>query len=326
MLLFFGDREDLTAAYLSWLASRRGIECVWIDEAELGRSCSLEVAGDGTVRARVDGQDVPLQHTTGAVVRLNPHPSLAWTEPGPDETEAMEAVVLPERRAGLQFVLDCLPFPVANRPSRGRSNGAKPVHMRDLATAGFRVPAWVTTNDADEGSRVASGCEHGAVVKAASGLRSHVRLWSDDVAEAFRAGTAPHIVQEYVPGHEVRVHVVGERTFATRIDSGATDYRFDESETGYTATSLPDDLADRCVAFAAREGLLLAGFDFRVDATTGTWYCLEMNPVPTFLPYEASTAQRIGDALIDLLAPGSEAPDEVSPLGARYAAAQAAPP
>ena len=78
-----------------------------------------------------------------------------------------------------------------------------------------------------------------------------------------------------------------------------------------------------CISFAAREGLLLAGFDFRVDETTGTWSCLEMNPVPTFLPYEASTGQRIGDAVIDLLAPDSEAPDAVSPLGARYAAAQA---
>ena len=324
MLLFFGDREDLSGAYLSWLADRRGIECVWIDEASLGQTCSLEVAVDGTVHVVVDDHGVPLQQVTGAVVRLNPHPALAWTEPGAAETEAMEAVVLPERRAGLQFVLDCLPFPVANRPSRGRSNGAKPVHMRDLATAGFHVPAWVTTNDADEGARVAAGCGHGAVVKAASGLRSHVRLWSHEVADAFRAGTAPHIVQEYVPGHEVRVHVVGEQTFPTRIDSGATDYRFDDSVTGYTATSLPDDLADRCVAFAAREGLLLAGFDFRVDETTGTWYCLEMNPVPTFLPYEASTGQRIGDALIDLLAPGSHAPDDVSPLGARYAAAQLA--
>ena len=233
--------------------------------------------------------------------------------------------MLPERRAGLQYVLDCLPFPVANRPSRGRSNGAKPVHMRDLVTAGFQVPSWVTTNDADEAGRFAAAREHGAVVKAASGLRSHVRLWSDDVAGAFRAGTAPHVVQEYVPGHEVRVHVVGDRTFATRIDSGATDYRFDSTETVYAATEAPQTLADRCISFAAREGLLLAGFDFRVDETTGAWSCLEMNPVPTFLPYEASTGQRIGDAVIDLLAPDSEAPDAVSPLGARYAAAQDAP-
>jgi len=323
MLLFFGDPEDLTAAYLSWLALRRGIECVHVDEADLGRGCSLGVAEDGTVRLRVDGHDIPLQRVTGAVVRLNPHPSLVGGGSHADDSEAMEAVVLPERRAGLQYALDCLPFPIANRPSRGRSNGAKPVHMRDLATAGFRVPAWITTNDADVGSRVASGCEHGAVVKAASGLRSHVRLWTDDVAEAFRAGTAPHVVQEYVPGYEVRVHVVGDRTFATRIDSGATDYRFDSTETGYRPTALPEILAQRCIAFAEREGLVLAGFDFRVDETANTWSCLEMNPVPTFLPYEASTGQRIGDAVIDVLAPGSQAPDPVSPLGARYAAAQA---
>lgn len=334
MLLFVGDPEDLTAAYLSWLASRRGVKWVSVDEAELGRRCSLAVADDGTVDLCIDDRAVPLQEVTGAVVRLNPRPRMVDEvnarsdgddgDGGDDGAvdDVMGAVALPERRAGLQYALDCLPFPVANRPSCGRSNGAKPVHMRDLATAGFDVPTWITTNEADEGAGFAAACEHGAVVKAASGLRSHVRMWGDDVARAFLAGTAPHVVQEYVPGHEVRVHVVGDRTFASRIDSDATDYRFDSATTGYAATDLPDDLADRCVTFAARSGLVLAGFDFRVHEDTRTWYCLEMNPVPTFLPYEASTGQCIGDAVIDELAPGSTAAGSVSPLAARFAATQ----
>jgi len=46
----------------------------------------------------------------------------------------------------------------------------------------------------------------------------------------------------------------------------------------------------------------VAGFDFRVTPD-GDWYCLEMNPVPTFLPYEMATSQRIGEAILDIFKP-----------------------
>ena len=45
---------------------------------------------------------------------------------------------------------------------------------------------------------------------------------------------------------------------------------------------------------------MLAGFDFRC-APDGVWYCLEVNPVPTFLPYEAATGVPIADAVLDEL-------------------------
>jgi len=45
-----------------------------------------------------------------------------------------------------------------------------------------------------------------------------------------------------------------------------------------------------------------------------------VNPVPTFLPYEAGTGQPIGEALIDILTPGSPGPDQMSPLAAFGAA------
>jgi D-alanine-D-alanine ligase-like ATP-grasp enzyme len=63
---------------------------------------------------------------------------------------------------------------------------------------------------------------------------------------------------------------------------------------------IPDEIAQRCVQVAQDEDLLLAGFDFRVDPS-GRWHCLEVNPVPTFLPYEMSTGQPIGAAVVDAL-------------------------
>lgn len=49
---------------------------------------------------------------------------------------------------------------------------------------------------------------------------------------------------------------------------------------------------------ARAEGLLVAGYDFRVT-DDDCWYCLEMNPVPTFLPYEMETVQPIAEAILD---------------------------
>ena len=54
-----------------------------------------------------------------------------------------------------------------------------------------------------------------------------------------------------------------------------------------------------CRIFALADHLTIAGFDFRVD-DEGQWYCLEVNPVPTFLPYEMATGQAIGSALLNV--------------------------
>jgi hypothetical protein len=92
--------------------------------------------------------------------------------------------------------------------------------------------------------------------------------------------------------------VVGDRTFPVEVTSDAVDYRFDSTETQYAERDLPDDLASKCIEFARSEGLLLAGFDFR-RTRYGDWYCLEVNPVPTFLPYEVATGVTIADAVLD---------------------------
>lgn len=343
MILLIGDLEDVTAAYLRWLAERRGVRVLTLSEAELGVDWTFTVDSESNVKVFADGASIPLGDVTGAAVRLNPSPALpaplANDPEGPPRSQlsgedsnpadgdprwvgsavgasAIAGFLLPERRAGLQYLLDALPFTVVNRPSCGRSNGSKPVHMQQLAEAGFTIPAWVATNDPQRAEDALRRWSDGAIVKASSGLRSHVRRWNSRFAASFRAGTPPHVVQRYIPGYDVRIHVVGSRVFASRITAAVTDYRFDTDSAHYVSCDSPDDVSTQCVEHAEREGLPLAGFDFRVDQSS-IWYCLEMNPVPTFLPYEAATGHRIGDAIIDLLAPGTASPDPVSPLAVR---------
>ena len=171
--------------------------------------------------------------------------------------------------------------------------------MMELRDAGFVVPRWVATNRLDVVETFARGCADGVIYKAASGLRSRVRTLDEELQRRLTAGTSPTVVQEFIPGRDVRVHTVEDRAFATEMVSNAVDYRF-ENTTQYRATTVVPRIEHLCCATGRAAGLTLAGFDFRVTPD-GRWYCLEMNPVPSFLPYEMCSGQPIGDAVVDVL-------------------------
>jgi glutathione synthase/RimK-type ligase-like ATP-grasp enzyme len=297
------------------LAAQRGVEVVTLEEEGFGLDWSFEVTPDGEVAVEQAGRDV--SRPTGALVRLHPEPSV---RDGLGISDDLHPQYASERRAAVQHLLDAVPFPVVNRPSAGRSNGSKPLQMAQLVAAGFAVPRWLVTNEAEAAREFVADCGDGAVVKAVSGLRSHVRWWNDVTLERLQAGTVPCLIQEYVPGCDVRVHVVDTRVFGSQVTADVVDYRFDTEHASYDARPVPDDIGLLCCDTARADGLLLAGLDFRVDSTD-RWWCLEMNPVPTFLPYEAATGHCIGDAVVDLVCPGTTATDEVSPLARRLAQA-----
>jgi len=309
-----GDPDDLSAAYVGWLAEQRGISVLGLREDRLGLDWWFGSDRRGGIRVTLaGGRVVPIQRTTGAFVRLNPEPAVSDALSIPED---LKPIYLQERRAGLQFFLDALPFVVINRPSAGRANGSKPFQMAQLVSGGFFVPPWVATNQPAVAEEFLAHYPD-AVVKACSGLRSHVRRMDESILERLTRGTAPVLIQQYVDGHEVRIHVSGDRIFATRIDSDALDYRFDTSRVSFAPVDAPGDLADRCRSFAHAQRLLLAGFDFRVDHA-GVWWCLEMNPVPTFLPFEAGAGHPLGDTVLDLLAPNRRKEVTESPLAQRF--------
>lgn len=321
MLLLIGDPDDLTLTYVHWLAYERGHDVVVLPERSYGHEwwaiADHDRPGSERLALVVDGRPLDLGAVTGAFVRMHPSPPL------PDGLvlgRAATDLYLQQRRSAVATVADRLPCTVVNRPRAGRSNGAKPLHMTELAAAGFDVPAWVASNDpAAVDPFLAAHCPDGAVVKAASGLRSQVRLVDETFRRRLADGTSPAVVQRYVRGHEVRVHVIGDATVGSRVDAATVDYRFDEQPVRYRTEPVPDDIARRCRDHAARHELLLAGLDFRVDAD-GRWWCLEMNPVPTFLPYEVATGHPIGPAVVDLLTGRRPRTTGPSPLATGVAA------
>jgi glutathione synthase/RimK-type ligase-like ATP-grasp enzyme len=291
-----GDTQDFSSVYVAWAARQAGHHVFELDEALLGSSWSF-TCDDGSAAGgsiETDGPSARFADLVGAFARFSPEPeALPGLDLSAHELEHFRA----ERREALHQLLHAIPCPVANRPSTGRSNGSKPFQMRLLEAAGFSVPAWVVSNDPEEVRAFIENGGRSAIYKAVSGLRCHVRRFDDRTLGRLVRGTTPVLVQVYVPGLDVRVHVVDQACFATQIDGLGTDYRFDGSRE-YRECAVPPEIAELCRAVAFQEGLLLAGFDFRVDPE-GMWHCLEVNPMPSFIPYEWATGQPIAEALVE---------------------------
>ena len=156
-----------------------------------------------------------------------------------------------EADAALLHALDDLPCPVVNRLGGGMSNNSKPHQLLLIARAGLKVPPTLVTNDPDEVEAFLA--EHGALIyKSISGIRSIVRRL--DAGHASRLALLRHGPAQFQPlieGCNVRVHVVGEQLFATRVRSSAVDYRYASREGAgveMEPAELPGTVAAACRA------------------------------------------------------------------------------
>lgn len=304
-ILMLGDFQDLTFAYISWLAQQREFKVIKLNENTMGTEWSYFYSDNDMATGYVEifEERYPIFSFRGAFVRLNPEPGLPENISLPLE-EANVLII--ERRYAIQHFLNSLPDTVivANRPYSGRANGSKPYQMHLLAKAGFTVPKWITSNEEEVIKDFLHYCQNGLIYKSCSGLRSHVRKLDDQLLGRLHYGTSPVIAQEYIEGYDVRLHVVTHYTFATKVTSNGIDYRFENTGNQFQETLVPEPIRNMCISFTRSEHLTIAGFDFRVTED-GQWYCLEVNPVPTFLPYEMATGQAIGNTLLDAIVESS---------------------
>lgn len=293
MILFFGRGDDPPLAQAVSEAAARGAPHLVLDQ----RSFSTDpiVLRDGHHRLAGDGE----AHAT--VVELD---AVSAVYARPLMTDGDPAALPDEVTSALTEWLDYAPCLVVNRPRTMRSNGSKPFQLQLIAASGFTVPETLVTNEPDEVHGFLE--RHGRVVyKSISGIRSIVRELDADAATRMdRIRHLPTQFQEYVPGVDVRVHVVGSALFATEIVGDVIDYRYahlDGREVVLRPTDLPDEVAERCLGTAADLDLPLCGIDLR-RRPDGGYVCLEVNPMPAYSYFEANTGQAIAAALVQVLA------------------------
>src|SRR5260370_27728191 len=123
---------------------------------------------------------------------------------------------------------------------------------------GFKIPKMIVINDPAAARSFCYECEGEVIFKSITGIRSTVRrMTREDFERLEFLEHCPAQFQEYLPGDNIRVHVIGERLLAVRIQSEAVDYRFAGAE-GYARTmtpeTLPEDVATNCIRLTKELG------------------------------------------------------------------------
>jgi hypothetical protein len=246
----------------------------------------------------IDDAHFRLEEFTGVYVRLMDDRLLPELEG--KAFDSPERTYCRRLHETLSLWLELTEARIVNRATSMMSNNSKPYQAQLIRELGLLVPATVVTNDPER--VLAFRRQYGRVIyKSISGVRSIVQEFTDkDLDRLDKIRWCPTQFQEFVEGENVRVHIVADNVFPTRIRSKAVDYRYAHEEIGEAAEleecDLPSEVAAQCVALAKGLGLAFAGIDLMLTKD-GRYYCFEVNPSPGFSYYEANTGQPIALAV-----------------------------
>ncbi|MBV8176770.1 MAG: RimK domain-containing protein ATP-grasp [Verrucomicrobia bacterium] len=303
-ILLWGLSADPPIVSVRNALAEAGSHVIFLDQRAVGDTEVELVVGtsvEGLLRAGRESFDL----AAVKAVYLRPHEK---REP-PGVASAGEHSKLWRHAEAVEDILlswaELTPALVLNRPSDMAANGSKPYQASWIESLGFLIPDTLITTDPD--AALEFWRQHDRVIyKSISGIRSIIsRLTPEHRHRFHHIASCPTQFQEYVPGTEYRVHVVGEEVFACKVISDADDYRYTTQRVDIQPCDIPTDIATRCRMLARSMNLLLAGFDLRCTPE-GQWYCFEVNPSPGFTCFERVTGQPIAKAVARLLAFGHQ--------------------
>jgi len=315
MILIAGIADEPPVAMAIEAAEECGVGHIVFDQrdhAEAGLSLALDPLEGWRARLTLQGREIELHRLTGAYVRLMDERFL------PDVRDLAEDA--PERQRAIRFHRMLLewcniaPIRIANRPRAMLSNTSKTFQAELIRRCGFAIPETLVTNDPDAVLAFVENCAaegDEVIYKSISGARSIVQTFTAaDRERLHRIRWCPTQFQRKVRGTDMRVHVIGNRCFATNIESKATDYRYSARETGedaeLTATAIAPEWEGRCIRLAAALDLSFAGIDLRMTPG-GEVVCFEANPSPAYSYYQSRTDAPIAQALVRWLAGEAQA-------------------
>lgn len=303
MILICGVATEPPVARAIAAAEAIGLDAAVFDQKQdAGAALRWDPAAGAGARLMWDDRELDLGSLSGVYVRLVD----AATDPsGQNSPDPGRAAFY----AHLFSWLNIAPIRIASRPRAMHSNASKTYQARRIRRQGFGIPETIVTNDPSAARDFIAACEQDGdevIYKSMSGVRSIVQAFGEtDRARLHQIRWCPTQFQRRVRGEDIRVHVVGDRTFATRIGSQAVDYRYARRQTGEDAelarADLPGGVAQACVRLAQDLELPFAGIDLR-ETPDGEIVCFEVNPCPAYSYYEAHTGAPIARALVAWLA------------------------
>lgn len=210
-------------------------------------------------------------------------------------------------------------------PSNIARSSHKAWQLKFAQTHGFQIPETLITNDQDKLKEFIEQFDNLVVVKALGRAWVEIgnlessnklqfiytnRIHGDDLERIQQESikVAPIICQNLIPKrYEIRVTVVGQRVFAIKIDSQASDIsqldwrRYDLAHTPYTSYDLPSAVEDQCLNLVADMGLEYSTIDL-IRTPDGAYVFLEVNCNGQFLWAEDLSGVPISNSIARLLA------------------------
>lgn len=110
---------------------------------------------------------------------------------------------------------------------------------------------------------------------------------------------SPVQFQEMIKGTDIRVYVIGDNIFASKILANTIDFREDKSAK-IIPIELPNDIKNKCFHIMKLFDLNYSGIDIRLT-NEEEYVFIEANPAPMFIHFENQTNYPISDTLINLL-------------------------
>ncbi|MFC4511590.1 ATP-grasp ribosomal peptide maturase [Streptomyces ehimensis] len=305
------EADDLTADMVINELNRRNVPVVRFNPADIGADLTVS-ARFGICPAPVAGQ----MHTPSRTADLSRVRAVYWRRPEwprfpylpPDDSRFAAAQV----RYGLGGILYALDGPLwVNHPLRIAVADYKPTQLALAQRLGLTVPPTLVTNaPADAREFIAA---HGQVISKPLRWTPYERngvpltgwadpVTADEIDDSVRV--TPHLFQARVDKiADLRVLIVGRRTFTVRIDSGLLDWRRDYSALSYTVEGLPRGVNKALLAYLDHVGLVSGSFDLAVDRAGVHWW-LELNPNGQWGWLEGKTGLEMSAAFADLLTRG----------------------
>lgn len=286
--------EDVTADLVISVLNEREVPVVRVDPADIGAGLSFGARiGTGAPawagRLVTGSREVELGEVA-AVYYRRPTPYAARYGHLPAQQRDF---CVAEARNGLGGILHSLHGALyVNHPLAVARAEFKPAQLKRFAELGLTIPPTLVTNDVEQARKFAA--ENSRIIyKPFRGLPQgedgHAgAIWAQCVAaDSFDDSLAvmPHLFQAEVPKTgDVRMTVVGERVFASRVqapDCPLDWRRGDWNELIHTPIDVPMPIAAAAHSYLASFDLVFGCFDFALTgdgSTAGHWTAIECNP------------------------------------------------
>ncbi|MBS1955866.1 MAG: hypothetical protein JST89_16905 [Cyanobacteria bacterium SZAS-4] len=253
---------------------------------------------------------------------LRSYYSIWYRRPGAFQTRQfvepwIGKMVESEARSALDGIFRALDCVWMNLPANNLACKDKLWQLQLASQLGFEIPATLVTNKPSSVQEFFDQCD-GQVIYKLMGEQTNVLipanenprgvstlpLRKEDLPFLDQVAFAPHLFQKCIQkAYDLRVTVVGEEIFATRIDSqagrGKIDWRHDYS-VDMEPFELPDEISQKCFSLTRKLGLNYGALDL-ILTKDEQYIFLEINCAGQYLWVEEITKQPITAAVCRLL-------------------------